>query len=54
MTSSRPREQRDDTRGSLVRAVETGQVSSSLLDDFDALEPVWTAPALTGFEARAA
>jgi hypothetical protein len=54
MTSNRQREQRDDTRGSIVRAVEAGQIRPALLEQFDALEPRWTAPATTGFEAHAA
>ena len=51
---SRPREQRDDTRNSLIRAIEAGQAGPSLLAEFDALAPAWTPPARTGFEARAA
>ena len=51
---TRPREQRDDTRNSLIRAIEAGQAGPSLLEEFDALAPTWTAPARTGFEARAA
>ncbi len=50
----RPREQRDDTRGAVERAVEAGQASRTLLDEFDALAPSWTAPARTGFEPLAA
>jgi hypothetical protein len=51
---SRPREQRDDTRNALVRAIEAGQAGKSLLEEFDALAPSWTPPARTGFEAKAA
>jgi len=54
MVQNRPREQRDDTRGSLVHALEAGQVRGSLLEEFDALEPSWTPPERTGFEAAAA
>jgi hypothetical protein len=51
---TRPREQRDDTRNSLIRAIEAGQAGPSLLEEFDALAPSWTPPARTGFEAEAA
>jgi hypothetical protein len=54
ITDTRPREQRDDTRGSLVRGVEGGQAPASLLAEFDALAPSWTRPERTGFEAKAA
>jgi hypothetical protein len=51
---NRPREQRNETRGALLKAIEAGEAKSSLLEAFDALEPTWTAPARTGFEAVAA
>lgn len=51
---SRPREQRDDTRAALLRAVEAGQAQRALVEEFDALEPRWTPPKVTGFESRAA
>lgn len=51
---SRPREQRDDTRGAVARAIEAGNATASLLEAFDALAPQWTAPPTTGFEAQAA
>ena len=54
MTDSRPREQRNETRGALVKAIEAGEAKSSLLEAFDALAPAWTPPARTGFEAVAA
>jgi hypothetical protein len=54
VTESRPREQRDDTRGAVARAVEAGQASKSLLEEFDGLAPSWTAPARTGFEPSVA
>jgi hypothetical protein len=54
MTESRPREQRNDTRGAVVRAVEAGQASKALLEEFDLLQPSWTPPARTGFEPMAA
>jgi hypothetical protein len=49
--SDRPREQRDDTRGALVAAIEAGRAKPSLLEEFDGLSPAWTAPERTGFEA---
>ncbi|MFI5308055.1 MAG: hypothetical protein ACHQ53_11915 [Polyangiales bacterium] len=52
--SQRPREQRDDTRGAVERAVSAGQTSKGLLEAFDALEATWTAPGRTGFEPLAA
>jgi hypothetical protein len=54
MTDQRPREQRDDTRGAVARAVEAGQAKQSLLEEFDALAPSWKPPARTGFEPLAA
>jgi len=54
VAKNRPREQRDDTRGSLVQAVEAGQANKLLIEQFDALAPSWTPPALTGFEAPVA
>jgi hypothetical protein len=54
MIETRPREQRDDMRSSVVAAIEAGQAGTSLLDEFDALAPTWIPPASTGFEARAA
>ncbi len=54
MIETRPREQRDDMRGSVLAAIEAGEAGKSLLEEFDALAPTWTPPASTGFEARAA
>jgi hypothetical protein len=51
---SRPREQRDDTRAALLRAVSAGQAQRALVEEFDALEPRWAPPKSTGFEPRAA
>jgi hypothetical protein len=51
---TRPREQRDDTRNSVIRAIEAGQAGKALLEEFDALAPTWAPPARTGFEAKAA
>lgn len=47
---SRPREQRDETRGLVSKAVESGKASASLLEEFDALASRFDPPALTGFE----
>lgn len=54
MVESRPREQRDDTRSAVVRAIEAGEARASLLEAFDALAPDWAPPRATGFEAAAA
>lgn len=54
MVESRPREQRDEARGALLRAVEAGKAKPALLEEFDALAPSWTRPSRTGFEPRAA
>jgi hypothetical protein len=54
VAKNRPREQRDDTRGALAQAIEAGNARKALLEEFDALTPRWEAPALTGFEAKAA
>jgi hypothetical protein len=51
---TRPREQRDDTRNSVIRAIDAGQAGKALLEEFDALAPTWAPPARTGFEAKAA
>ena len=50
LTSARPKDQRDETRTSLVEAMKAAKKGDSLLDAFDALEPAWTPPAKTGFE----
>jgi hypothetical protein len=54
MTTARPREQHEDTRKGLERAIESSKARRSLLEEFDQLQPVWTPPARTGFEAAAA
>jgi hypothetical protein len=54
LSESRPREQRNDTRGAVAQAVEAGQAKPSLLEELDALTPVWTPPSHTGFEPKAA
>ncbi len=51
---NRPSEQRNDTRGALSAAIEAGTARKTLLEEFDALTPIWASPALTGFESAAA
>jgi hypothetical protein len=50
---ARPREQRDETRGLVTRAVESGQANAALLDEFDALATSFQPPTRTGFEPLA-
>ena len=50
MLRNRPSDQRDDVRNGLRQAMQSVQNPAALQDDFDALEPVWTAPEKTGFE----
>jgi hypothetical protein len=50
LTTARPRDQRDETRTSLVEAVRAAKKSDGIVDAVDALEPAWTPPATTGFE----
>jgi len=50
MTRSRPRDQREDIRGGLAEAMQSAANPKALLEEFDALESVWTPPARTGFE----
>jgi hypothetical protein len=47
---ARPREQRDETRGLVSKAVESGKASAGLLEEFDALASQFQPPARTGFE----
>ena len=53
LTTARPRDQRDETRASLATAMREANKSDSLIEAFDALEPVWTPPPTTGFEPPA-
>ena len=53
MSDARPREQRDEIRSAVQRAIESGTAGLSLLDEFDALAPSWSPPERTGFEAAA-
>jgi hypothetical protein len=50
MTTNRPRDQREDIRGSLVESMKDAANPRALLEEFDALETPWTPPAKTGFE----
>ncbi len=50
MTRSRPRDQREDLRESLGEAMKVASNPKALLEEFDALESVWTPPETTGFE----
>jgi hypothetical protein len=54
ITRSRPEEQREEARGSLVASLKSAGASDSLLSEFDALEAPWTPPERTGFEPAAA
>jgi hypothetical protein len=49
-TNDRPREQRDDTRESLLASLAGRSGAAALRERFDALEEAWTPPAQTGFE----
>jgi hypothetical protein len=53
MTTNRPREQRDDVRENLTVAMQSAKDPKALLEEFDALESRWVAPAKTGFESDA-
>ena len=50
LTTSRPRDQQEETRSSLVEAMRAAHKDDALLDAFDSLAPRWTPPATTGFE----
>jgi hypothetical protein len=51
LTTSRPRDQRENVRGGLVTAIREARKGDSLIEQFDALAPAWVPPATTGFEA---
>jgi hypothetical protein len=53
ITSSRPKEQRENVRSNLTRAIADAKKDDALLERFDALEIAWTPPAKTGFEPEA-
>jgi hypothetical protein len=48
---ARPEEQREEARASLREALVHARNPDDLLEEFEALETVWTPPARTGFEA---
>ena len=50
MTRTRQSDQRDDVRDGLARAMEVAANPKALLEEFDALDSVWSPPAKTGFE----
>jgi hypothetical protein len=50
LTTSRPRDQRENVRGGLVTAIRDARKGDSLVEQFDALAPSWAPPASTGFE----
>jgi hypothetical protein len=50
LTTSRPRDQRENVRGGLVTAIRDARKGDWLIEQFDALAPPWVPPALTGFE----
>ncbi len=50
LTTTRPQEQRADTRASLAAAIQAAHAPDGLLEEFDALESPWTPPQQTGFE----
>ncbi|HVP30220.1 MAG TPA: hypothetical protein VMW35_13785 [Myxococcota bacterium] len=51
LTTSRPAEQRAETRSSLADAMKAAGARSGLLEEFDALETPFTPPERTGFES---
>jgi hypothetical protein len=54
ITRDRPRDQREDVRANLIQDMQAAADPAALLEEFDALESVWTPPERTGFEARTA
>jgi hypothetical protein len=50
LTTSRPQEQRADTRASVADAMKRAGAPPRLLEEFDALGSSWNAPLTTGFE----
>jgi len=50
ITKDRPREQRDDVRATMQQAMKSARNPSALLEEYESLESIWQAPALTGFE----
>jgi hypothetical protein len=54
ITRTRPSEQREDVRGSLLEAMKSAANPAVLLEQFDALESRWAPPTATGFEPATA
>jgi hypothetical protein len=54
LTTDRPKQQRETVRSTLAEAMRAAGKGASLIEQFDALDVVWTPPARTGFEERAA
>ena len=54
ITRTRPSEQREDVRGSLLEAMKSAANPAALLEQFDALESRWAPPTTTGFEPATA
>jgi hypothetical protein len=54
ITRNRRRQQREDLREALVRAMQVAPKPDALLEEFDALETPWTPPETTGFEPPSA
>ena len=54
MTRTRPRDQQDDIRTDLARAMQVAPDPAALLEEFDALATSWTPPEKTGFEPASA
>lgn len=54
MIEARPREQRERSHGVLASALASGKINASLIEEFDALAPVYAPPSHTGFEPAAA
>jgi hypothetical protein len=50
MTKNRRNDQREDVREGLIEAMKVASNPSALLEQFDAIESVWTPPEKTGFE----
>jgi hypothetical protein len=54
LTTTRPQEQRADTRAALAASIAEAKAPSGLLEAFDALETPFTPPGRTGFERAGA
>jgi hypothetical protein len=49
MSETRLRDQRDDQRENLIAAMQVAKNPKTLLEEFDALDSIWTPPTETGF-----